>query len=196
MKKNEGKEIPIKEVKIFLKNKFKFLKDSGNIPLFITTLALFVTIWNASESREHNRLSVRPNLLFTVEYSATKEENGIYLTNQGMGPALIQEFRIYIDEAEINTSNLPQMSKEIQKKLNLKNILTIFGYYEAGDVMKAGDRVCLFGSNSLIALLSREERILLDANLSRLKVCIKYKSIYGEIFELEKKDIGAALEGL
>lgn len=63
------------------------------IAILISLIALGASIWQAHLSRAHNRLSVKPVL---VGHSSDHE--GVYslrVTNEGLGPAIITDARVY-----------------------------------------------------------------------------------------------------
>ena len=67
----------------------------SSIAIFIATIALMISVWQDCEQRKHNRLSVRPLLSFeTISYNNSQS---IKLSNNGLGPALIQSFQIELD---------------------------------------------------------------------------------------------------
>ncbi|WP_416398908.1 hypothetical protein [Allohahella sp. A8] len=70
---------------------------SGNIfaaaAVFISLLALGVSIWQGILSREHNRLSLAPHLQVSPRLQGDGE-TGLYLENSGTGSAFIQSATI------------------------------------------------------------------------------------------------------
>ncbi|MGI9392672.1 MAG: hypothetical protein ACR2N8_03955, partial [Parvibaculales bacterium] len=70
--------------------KMTFEIDTTNISIFIATLALGLTIWQARQTRKHNKLMVRPFLDIT-EYMREHKNNisdiSFELINCGVGPA-------------------------------------------------------------------------------------------------------------
>lgn len=62
-----------------------------------TAVALFAAVfaWQQVDiGREHNKLSVRPILQITPYLEGTGGRNGLFLTNDGLGPALLKTFSV------------------------------------------------------------------------------------------------------
>jgi hypothetical protein len=76
-------------------------KITQHVPLFISILALALSIWSAVESRKHSRLSVRPEVSFFRDFKPTSKEVGLYIDNTGLGPAIIRDTRVYFDGKRI-----------------------------------------------------------------------------------------------
>jgi len=68
--------------------------------LFVAAMALWVTISQNEATREHNRLSVRPQLDWRIE----EDRNGrltVALINVGLGPAVVENVRLVHDGREL-----------------------------------------------------------------------------------------------
>jgi hypothetical protein len=65
--------------------------------MVIAFAALFLSVWQAYQYRKHNELSVKPFLQLISEMAAGEPANGILINNAGFGPAIIKDFRIYVD---------------------------------------------------------------------------------------------------
>jgi hypothetical protein len=63
----------------------------ASIALIISIGALIVSSWQYSAQIEHNKLSVKPHMAVTyILESGKRERNGIYVSNPGLGPAIIK----------------------------------------------------------------------------------------------------------
>ena len=66
----------------------------------ISFIALFFSIYNSYRGRRHDRLSVKPWLhLYKQLHSGG--DTGFYVKNNGVGPAIITDFIIYLDNEMI-----------------------------------------------------------------------------------------------
>src|SRR5450830_778804 len=72
---------------------------SENTSNVIALCAFVATFWQAYISRKHNKLSVKPYL--TGWYTSSNEYNQLKIINNGMGPAQINSFNIYVDDKKI-----------------------------------------------------------------------------------------------
>ena|SRR6266700_4957362 len=55
----------------------------------VASLALFVSVDQANQSRKHNRLSVKLYLEFKTLY-LPGQDHGLYISNLGLGPAFVE----------------------------------------------------------------------------------------------------------
>jgi hypothetical protein len=80
-----------------LKQQFK--EWSGTIALIVAVFAFFVSIFNACETREHNRLSLRPYL--TIDFGVDETGAGWRYFQNGLGLAIIKAFEVKVDEKQV-----------------------------------------------------------------------------------------------
>ncbi|GEM_PF-2740287 len=60
---------------------------SSGVPIFISIVALSLSIWSALETRGHNKLSVRPEVQFWSRGAIEEKYVGLFIENRGLGPA-------------------------------------------------------------------------------------------------------------
>lgn len=67
--------------------------EISNLTLVVAACTLLTTFWQGYLARRHNTLSVRPRLSWNRSYvrTATGAEITFTLTNNGVGPAIVQE---------------------------------------------------------------------------------------------------------
>jgi len=126
--------------------------------------ALVATIWQGALTRKHNRLSVRPVLTLYRE-----EQNGkIYIKNNGTGPALIREYKVY-GESEV----------VVEQSWRTALPLVFDAAFPSVDTALApGDTIDLIASKTYIDGSHIPQ-------LRALRFRIRYASIYGEAWTLE-----------
>jgi hypothetical protein len=78
--------------------------------IIISTFALIVSIWQAKDSRDFNKLSFKPHLQINPKLTGNKE-SGLYLENAGTGTAFINSLTLTVsgktyDLIEDNSSEL------------------------------------------------------------------------------------------
>lgn len=74
--------------------------------LLIGISALIVSVWQVQMSMQHNKLSVKPLLRFSLITSTVadgKRQAKFVLTNNGLGPALINKMRFVVNGVEFTT---------------------------------------------------------------------------------------------
>lgn len=153
------------------------------ISSFVAITALIVSVWQGVEMRKHNRLSVKPLLNFTRNYSdrfdlinndtiQTKQYQ-LIIANNGTGPAIIKSFELYYKNKIINAKKGDLVWSEyvnlIQDNINVKQASS----YDTEDVILHG------ASKSLIRC------DIIGNHLQNTKLIIRYESIYQEEFSKE-----------
>lgn len=143
----------------------------------ISVFALAVSVWQGYASREHNRLSVRPYVQSTPYLEGPNKRNGIYISNYGLGPAILNKATINID----GTSHL--LSKDIWeqafKPIGIDDLCFSKSWIPRGSVIPINKEI------HLIKLTSAESsRCLLEVAkfLSEhdLSLTLEYTSMYNE----------------
>ena len=69
----------------------------GIFGTFIALCALGLSIWQAQATLRHNHVSVEPRLSIYFSNDAKKGKFGLYVTNNGLGPAYIDQFRLLVN---------------------------------------------------------------------------------------------------
>ncbi len=65
--------------------------------MLIAVAAVGVSLWVGYETRNHNRLSVMPQLEMDGQFAGRTEYDGFYVINKGIGPAIIKRYDVYFD---------------------------------------------------------------------------------------------------
>ncbi len=164
----------------------KYLIDL--MALFIAVLALFLTIWQAKISREHNILSVRPHLVIAhpvlakiSSYSLKSNTPLKYiLSNEGLGPAKIKQvYLVY------NKKNFPITTIQDLKLALLKAGIN-FDPYWGFTIPTKGEYISAGGEEMLLSFpRDSGDKALLQKLLKVLPLIsfkVEYESIYEESF--------------
>lgn len=101
----------------------------------VALAAVFLSIFEGMQNRKHQRLSVRPYL--EIGFHFTDEYAGWDLSNNGIGPARVSHFALFVDGKEYKDWH------SLLKKHNLADKLT-YTWPAKNDLIKAGDRWPLF----------------------------------------------------
>ncbi|ELB1140092.1 hypothetical protein QQ214_004563 [Vibrio parahaemolyticus] len=144
----------------------------------IASCALVFTAWQFSVQRKHNRVSVTPHLFSFRD----RERNGdlatitVSLLNNGLGPAFIHKFEVYLD-GKVSDPDVA--------------VKTVFGepdghfrYTVLGDdfALAPGQKVTLITVPFPIEKGTDIKEM--ERELERLEVVITYKSAYGTKYVL------------
>lgn len=165
------------------KSIFKLSADTNTIVSFsaiiVSIASIFIATWQGVETRRHNRLSVRPKL--DLSFDVGKNNFGYSILNQGLGPAIITERKIFFDGKEFN----PPMkyfgwATALQDTLQLMNMkLAVAFPLSKGVTIRAGEPW-------IIIQFSEQDNkdLTIDPKMiyRRLAFKINYESIYGESF--------------
>ena len=116
--------------------------------IIIAIFALISTIWQLRTQRKHNKLSVKP--LLTLRHEWQDSIRSIYLTNCGLGPAII--FNISLTKGN---ENLPiETTEEI---VEFADRYLDSGFYTSGEVIE-NNRVIEKGEEINILTISFHEQ--------------------------------------
>ncbi len=138
---------------------------------FIVALcALFFTYYQTKATRKHNHLGVKPYLRFG--WTASDRDEGIWLKNVGLGPAIIKNLRIYQKDKEIK-------SKELQDQMFDLGLETGVLIIDPGAVFPVNEERWLLQSKH--DTLTKEQQEKFWGLLDGIKFDLSYKSFYGNI---------------
>jgi hypothetical protein len=93
--------------------------------VLIALSSLTLSIKEARASRQHDRLSVRPRLSISFDYN--RKGTGWTLMNDGIGPARIRGFKIFVDEglatgpADANQATMDRLTSTTPEYVNKVN---------------------------------------------------------------------------
>lgn len=158
---------------------------TGISAVFLAAAAFFITIWQSWMTRKHNQNSVKPLLSFEIHYMRTNTGFGIYINNNGLGPAIVIEFKINIDGKDIELlTNNPWYN--VTTRLDFNYSFIQMGFYDKDTVIAAGGRSFLLTVDSNI---NEDQEEHFKRILRRIGMEIHYKSIYGikDVVTLEIK---------
>lgn len=149
---------------------------AGNL---IALSAMFVALWNVKSQRKHARLSVTPHIDFYYGIT-TKDPLGLYLINNGIGPAKITDFSVIIKGDRVQPDRIMGLWDAVFKKLGAEapseanDILS-------GQMLRAGDEILLFrfdSSNESDVNNLMEEIGSFESVLKQFEIKVSYESLY------------------
>jgi hypothetical protein len=82
----------------FLKNIWAWLSRislENKLTLIFSSAAIVISILSLYYTHRHDRLLLRPRLQIDCDFDRSTKKGGLYLTNTGLGPAVIQDFSIF-----------------------------------------------------------------------------------------------------
>jgi len=152
----------------------------GISSVIIALCALAFTVWQSKQAQKHNKLSFRPHL---TSWSHEDPDNKVYsaeLMNNGLGPAIIDDYIFKIDGAPITGEGAETVEKALKRLFP--------------NIQYASDQAYMAKGYSMAAKEKRkilEIRFHKDTNITpdeihkafkRTDLIINYKSFYNEKF--------------
>ncbi len=153
-------------------------KLAGHATVVISVCALALSVVSAIRSERHDKISVQPRLEFSTSSAKTAVEAGIYLENNGLGPAFLTGVRIYFDGRRMGSWQNVTYAAAIDHKNLFKNIELVYWNNFTTITIRSGAMVKMLytpGSNATqddFGIVLRE----------RVFVIVEYRSAYGESF--------------
>lgn len=144
----------------------------------IAAAALFVAIWSGFQTREHDELSVQPILNIHFQNSPESEYSGLMVSNVGLGPALIGEVVV-----EVDNKTMPDLGygglKTAISNMGIDNNWVVISKLGSGLVIPAG---------SEIPLIAVSKRLYDDRfhSLLMIKKRVRVTASYHSMYEHEK----------
>ncbi len=158
--------------------------------IVIATASIFITFWQGIEMRNHNRLSVRPNL--EMIFSVDSKKFGYELENKGLGPAIIRDKVYYLDGKEAVESGFSGLDSILYTLDFLDRRLEHSGLGK-GRTIRAEEKLKLL----IFYFLEKDDKeTLIQDFYTRLGIKINYESMYGEKFTCWfPKELEAMIKG-
>ena len=148
----------------------------------IALAALAASIAFGVLSWRHNKLSVRPILRLYVGYYSNSSNPGLWISNAGVGPALVTSFQIFVDGSEVSPgqTNWDEMKREIGADH------WQFNSFSCDTPIPAGEEIALLVPPDK----NRSQVADYSDMFSRLTIRIVYANIYSDAMSELNVDIG------
>lgn len=156
---------------------------AGLSSAIIALCALGLTIWQAKIARRHNKLSVMPHLTTWSQRDVANNRYSAELLNNGIGPALIEGFHIYVDGQLISGEGLEPIEKA------LKILFPQYQYASSQSFVAKGYAMAEKEERNLVTIVFQGDKVPTPAEVEhaskRARLIITYKSVYGDEFTLD-----------
>ncbi|MDM7961201.1 MAG: hypothetical protein QUV19_03615 [Alteromonas macleodii] len=156
------------------------LNKSDQIALASAVIALSAfgaTAYSSYLARKHNRISVFPKLDYAVVFSNSVDRIGLFLVNNGLGPAVIEKWELLVDDMPYRAHGIERF-EQLTTFLKLDDTVN-YGYFKPGTMFQVGEAIELFAVSTEPYSFGRNDQI--RNALQRLKITITYRSIYQEL---------------
>lgn len=148
-------------------NKSRLAIIVGFVSFVVAIVSCFATIYQGYLMREHNRLSVSPRLKL-IPYLSYKNQNGIYLTNSGLGPAIITKITVRTD-GKIYDNFDTNIWPNVITALNLDSSCFMNAYPSPGAIIKNGESAPFISLSAAYEISSVNIMDDMNKNLDFLK---------------------------
>lgn len=161
--------------------------NATNLSVFVASIVAIFSAYQALLLRKHNRLSVRPHITTWVRHSEKggKHYLRLFLENNGLGTAIIKEFKLKFDGKELGANKeIPALVREIRALVADEDCLSydncaILGY---GSSLRDGKEIAVVSLTCTPNDTTNMEDF--EAFMDRFEIEVRYKSIYGEVFTM------------
>lgn len=154
----------------------------------IATCALGLSIWQGIAQRQHNELSTEPRI--NAYFKVDGEKWGLFVFNNGLGPAYIEEVKISVTGADGSTivwAGNDFMKATAHMGLNVK-CLAIGGPRKNDSLQLQEETGLIYLPKEVPASCAINTLLLKGAVASRLDFTLTVKSIYGKKFSYSFKN--------
>lgn len=141
--------------------------------------ALFLSIWQAIQTRKHNRLSVQPHLRVDRLFGR------VILSSTGLGPARIRTIQFRVDDEFCPGDEFCSLARAMEKLMLIGTGVSA-RVPRSGDVLRSGEEHVLLSFKNF-EKESESGKQIHDA-LGRLGLYIEYESIYGDSEEIHESE--------
>jgi hypothetical protein len=157
----------------FQTQKFKAANLLPWSAFLISISSLALSVFQANESRNHERLSFMPHL-FLARFGRVDPPFGIYVENEGIGPAIVQDIEILFKGERVLT--MSSLRDGLLRDVNEASGSLSFTEINKGYYYRAGQRENLIrGSEKL----DQKIRYRLFDNITKfVEIKITYCSVY------------------
>ena len=139
------------------------------ISVSIALSALILTLFQIYSSRKHNFLAVIPYI--KLGWTASDNDDGIWITNVGLGPAIIDKYKMKLNGRFIDNKTLAENLLEYGFKISMV-------VAEKDATIQVKDRHWLIKSEEKIKDGNRQEEFW-DI-LTGMEFFVEYKSLYNK----------------
>lgn len=141
--------------------------------MLVAACALVISIWQSYSIQQHNKLSLRPYLEMAFEYDRREGRWGLYIYNQGMGPAQVTAVQYKVDG-----KSYPDI---VAFLIALGEAPDCYTRGNIGRFYKVEDRQVVLRTQNESCF--KQEQAF-NVMFNRVQIVLDYQSLYGETYQL------------
>jgi hypothetical protein len=155
----------------------------GICALFTSVCALMVSVWQARQSIRHQKISVLPYLQC---YTSNLHGLSYFISNEGLGPAIIQKVRVVHEGKAYRDVFQPMFAYLDSLPRNPKDSMTYWmSNLNPGMLLKSGE------TRELFHFEARNNQPLKEAIMNRFQdqlfIQINYSDLYGACWQFDNQ---------
>lgn len=170
----------------FVSQAFSYAHDNPSVVIALCALGL--TIYQASVTRRHNRLSVTPHIQIFTERSLSKGIGTISVSilNNGLGPALFESYELLLVEQPIDVGDITSVELALSQRLGRTlTVVSLANLIGAHSMRRDESRVVL--SVQLSCKDHNEFKDFGDSFIRQVNIAITYRSLYQSRFVYDSR---------
>ena len=156
-------------------------KPSDVLPwlaLTVSVVSIVFTAFQASETRDNNRIAVMPRLLVS-RFGIARDSIGVFIENDGTGPAVIKAVDLYFRDQK--QRSIGDLRGSITTALKMRTAQLPYVEVENEYFYRAGQRVDVLSEGVNKNTLTDEQRSSVWRTLDDdVNIAVEYCSVYDE----------------
>jgi len=157
----------------------------GFASVIIAAFAFIHTLIFAYETNRFNKSTVRPHLTLWTHTDYINMSFDLYIRNNGIGPAIINEFKYLVDDVPIECKGSEAVENLFKKLFSDYEYNYTPAYIGAFYVMSVSEEVKLFNITFEGENIPSKEFV--DNAADSVDLFVKYESVYGEKLDINTK---------
>lgn len=148
----------------------------------VLSISAFAVSWTQAISQKHyNNLAVRPHVAVIPNVGGEGQKNGLYLTNVGLGPAMLKNIRINVGGQKFEGFGSSPLSQAL-RAAGLNPLCFIRSWPNEGAWLKAGDDYPLMAqSRALMPQCGKE--VLKLMTIADMTIEVEYEDLDQNSFQ-------------
>lgn len=148
-------------------------------------IALGVSVYQAATSRHYSNLAVRPHVIITPYTEGPGMRTGLYLDNDGLGPALLKDIRITVSGQTFHGFGSSPLA-DAAKAAGLNPMCFARSWPKEGAWLKVDHEVPFLAQTKAtdVALLCTKEALRL-VTMVDMKIEVDYADLDGEMHQFK-----------
>ncbi|WP_145569248.1 hypothetical protein [Yersinia mollaretii] len=154
------------------------------IALIVAVVSLGYTAYQVHILIKHNHVSVEPRITAYQMLSPSDDKVGVYVVNNGLGPAFFEHLSVYIDGVDIKGKEILSTKSKFYPAIELMGLKPdcfIFTEPDRNHSIAINEEVALIKIKASNGMCDKELKLFMEQH-HRLDFQMDFKSIYHDKF--------------